>query len=146
MFRTRTASRLREGHDAGIGLIEIVVAMMILALLAIAVLPMLVQGVRTSSKNATLATASQLAGQDIDLVRTLSADCASVSAFDDGPSRIAADARGVALEIRRSVGACPAAADYPGVVRVTILVATVDAPATVLATATTLVLLEKATP
>lgn len=138
---TRPGSR-----DAGLGIIEIMISMMLLAILAVAVLPVLVQGLRTSSSNATLATASQFAGQELDSVRTLSADCATVSSFDDGPSRVTADARGIPLEIRRSVGACPAAVDYPGVVSVSIEVTRVGAPTSVLARGTTLVLLTKAAP
>lgn len=133
-------------RDAGLGLVEILVSMLILALLAIAVLPVLMQGMKTSSNTATLATAGQLAAQELEVARTLSADCATLSAFDDAPAHTALDARGVSLLISRSVGACPAAADYPGVVRVTVQVAKVDAPSAVLATATTLVLLEKAAP
>jgi type II secretory pathway pseudopilin PulG len=128
------------------GIVEILISMMLLAVLAVAVLPVLVQGLRNSSSNATLATASQFAGQELDSVRALSADCATVSAFDDGPSRVTADARGTPLEIRRTVGACPAAADYPGVVSVSVEVIKVGAPTPVLARATTLVLLKKAAP
>ena len=79
-------------------------------------------------------------------MRVLSGDCATVSAFDDGPPRVTADASGAPLEIRRLVDACPAAADYPGVVRVSIEVTRAGIPAPVLARATTLVLLKKATP
>ena len=135
-----------ESRDAGIGLIEIMISMMLLALLSIAILPFLVQGMRNSSSNATLATASQFAGQEINSVRALSADCATVSSFDDGPVMVKADARGVQLQIRRLVGACPAAADYPGVVSVSVEVTRVGVPTPALARATTLVLVKKAAP
>lgn len=142
----RTHLRFLGGRDVGLGLVEILVSMMILAILAIAVLPVLVQGLRTSSRNATLATASQFAGQELDLVRTFSSDCATVSTFDDVPSRVATDARGVSLEIRRSVGACPAATDYPGVVRVSAEITRAGVPTPILAKATTFVLIERAAP
>ena len=133
-------------RDIGLGLIEIMISMMLLALLSVAILPVLVQGLRNSSSNSTLATASQLAGQELDAVRTLSADCATVSSIDDGPARLTADARGIPLEIRRFVGACPAASDYPGVVSVSVEVARVGATSPVLARATTLVLVKRAAP
>ena len=138
--------RFLGGRDAGLGLVEILVSMMILAILAIAVLPVLVQGLRTSSSNATLATASQFAGQELDLVRTYNSDCTTIGSFDDVPTRVATDARGVSLEIRRSVGDCPAATDYPGVVRVSVEIIRAGVPTPILAKATTFVLLERAAP
>ncbi|TFC87999.1 prepilin-type N-terminal cleavage/methylation domain-containing protein [Cryobacterium sinapicolor] len=138
--------RLLGGRDPGLGLVEILVSMMILAILAVAVLPVLVQGLRTSGSNATLATASQFAGQELDLVRRYNSDCSTVSTFDDVPTRVAADARGVSLEIRRSVGACPAATAYPGVVRVSVEITRAGIPSPILAKATTFVLLEGAAP
>ena len=142
----RPCVRVHPLEEKGLGLIEILVSMLILALLAVAVLPVLVQGLRTSSNNATRATANQFAGQELDLVRTLSPNCTAVSAFDDGPSRVATDARGISLEIRRLVGACPAATDYPGVVSVSVEVRNMGIPTPILAKATTLVLLENASP
>ena len=133
-------------RELGLGIVEIMVSMMLIALLAIAILPVLVQGMRNSSSNATLATASQFAGQEINSVRALSADCATVSSFDDGPVMVKADARGVQLQIRRLVGACPAAADYPGVVSVSVEVTRVGVPTPALARATTLVLVKRAAP
>ncbi|WP_104171743.1 hypothetical protein [Cryobacterium sp. M23] len=133
-------------RDIGIGLIEIMISMMLLAVLSIAILPVLVQGLRNSSSNATLATASQFARQELASVRAFSADCATISTFDDGPSTVTADARGAPLSIRRLVGACPAAADYPGVVNVSIEVTRVGVPTPVLARATTLVLVKRAAP
>ena len=146
MKAIRTWVSYRGAPDTGLGLVEILVSMLILALLAVAILPVLVQGLRTSSDNATRATANQLADQELDLVRTLRPDCAAVSAFDDGPSRVATDARGISLEISRAVGACPAATDYPGVVSVSVEVRSLGVPTPILAKATTLVLLEKAAP
>ncbi|TFC64589.1 type II secretion system protein [Cryobacterium sp. TMT2-18-3] len=142
----RTSVRFRDDPDTGLGLFEILVSMMILALLAVAVLPVLVQGLRSASNNATRATANQFAGQELDLVRTLSPNCTAVSAFDDGPSQVATDARGISLEIIRFVGACPAVTDYPGVVSVSVEIRNLGVPTPILAKATTLVLLEKAAP
>ncbi|KGJ82349.1 hypothetical protein GY21_00845 [Cryobacterium roopkundense] len=52
--------------DAGFGLIEIAVSMFLLALLAVAFLPFLVQGVRQSSANGTLATGTQLVNKEME--------------------------------------------------------------------------------
>ena len=146
MKTIRKRLALPESRDGGIGLVEIMISMMLLALLSIAILPVLVQGIRNSSSNARLATATQFAGQELESVRALSPDCATVSTFDDGPPRVTADASGVQLSIRRLVGACPAAADYPGVVSVSVDVTRVGAPTPVLARATTLVLVKRAAP
>ncbi|TFC82237.1 hypothetical protein E3T23_04675 [Cryobacterium cheniae] len=146
MKTIRKRLALPESRDGGIGLVEIMISMMLLAILTIAILPVLVQGMRNSSSNATLATASQFAGQELASVRALSADCATISSFGAGPSTVTADARGVPLSIRRFVGACPSAADYPGVVNVSVEVTRVGVPTPVLARATTLVLVKRATP
>lgn len=141
------STRLRlPGSDEGLGLIEIMISMMLLALLAVAVLPVLVQGLRQSSTNVVLATASQLVGKELDLVRALDANCITVSTFDDIAPPIVTDERGVSFEIHRSVGTCPAAAAYPGVVSVSVDVRRVGEPPPALARASTLVLLDQATP
>ena len=62
-------TELRNPDDEGLSLIEIVVAMFILALLSVAFLPLLVQGVRQSAQTATIATATQLANARMDAER-----------------------------------------------------------------------------
>lgn len=124
---------LRDGgtDEAGFGIIEIVVAMFLLGLLAVAVIPLLVQGLTLSSTNATLAAATQLANQQIEQVRTQQS-CALVT-----PATVSTTADGHTLTATRTVGTCPASG-YPLTVPVSVSVTRADGGA-VLATASTLV-------
>ncbi|SFN93026.1 hypothetical protein [Mycetocola miduiensis] len=126
--------------DSGLGIVEIVVSMFLLALLAMAFLPLLIQGMTASVKSATVATASQLLNQQLDLVRAVPPNCAAVQAFDDAVVPSTTDARGTAFQPVREVLACPAS--YPGVVNVKVMV---KEGADVLAEAVTLVYVESAT-
>ncbi|MGH1525679.1 type IV pilus modification PilV family protein [Leifsonia sp. L25] len=55
--------------EGGFGIAEVLVAMFLLAVIAVAIIPILVQGLRLSVQNATVATATQLANQQIEQVR-----------------------------------------------------------------------------
>jgi type II secretory pathway pseudopilin PulG len=106
--------------ESGLGLIEIVVSMFLLALLAVAFLPLLIQGMKTSVRNSTVATASQLLDQQIGAVRALPPTCDDVQTFDDTVPLPTTDARGTDFQPVRKVFDCPTA--YPGVVRVEVKV------------------------
>lgn len=106
--------------DAGLGLIEIIVSMFLLALVAMAFLPVLIQGMKASVSNATLATAGQLVSEQMDQARALPSTCEALSAFDDVAVATAIDARGTVFLPHRQVGACPTA--YPGLVAVRVWV------------------------
>ncbi len=127
--------RVTSGNDRGFGIIEIVISMFLLALLAAALLPLLVQGLQQSAANATLATATQLANDQIELARAEST-CAGLSSSN----QTVTDARGVSLLVARTVGPCtvPADAENPSKVAVSVTVKRGDT-GTVLATANTLV-------
>ena len=129
-------------RESGVGLIEIVISLFLLALLAMAFFPVLVQGMKTSVLNAKIATASQFVGQQLDIVRTLPDNCAAIAAFDDTAVATVADSRGNNFQPYRLVGACPGS--YPGVVKVTACVTEVG-QSHHLADATTLVYVSSAT-
>lgn len=129
-------------NEAGFGLIEIMVSMFLLALLATAFLPLLIQAMRTSVMNASVATANQLASAQLDELRTLDPYCDTVSAFDDVTPASVTDTRGTVYQPSRAVAACPSV--YPGVIEVTVSVARAGEPSS-LARARTLVYLESAT-
>jgi len=133
----------REPHsgESGFSLIEVMVSMFLLALLAVAFLPLLVTGMKTTARNATIATASGLVSAQLEQVRTLASTCAAVGAFDDTTVATVTDERGTVFHPRRAVAACPST--YPGTVRVRAWV-TENTGSTVLAQAVTYVYLEKA--
>lgn len=125
----------RLTDDAGFGIAEVLVAMFLLGLIAVALIPILVQGLRVSAQNAALATATQLANQQIEQVRGVTA-CGSITA-----ATTTASAQNVPLKAVRTIGTtCPAGptTGYPTTVKVSVTVTRTDT-SVVLATANTLV-------
>ena len=138
-----TVANHTKSDDVGIGLIEIIISMFLLALLATAFLPILVQGLNTSVRTTTIATATQLAGEQLDKLRELGTTCSEVSVFDDAVPAAVTDERGTVYQPRRLVAACPAT--YPGVVSVRVWV-TRTGIVQPLADATTLFYVKSAAP
>lgn len=67
--------------EAGFSLIEIVVSMLLLALAAIAFLPLAIQAIKLTATNATLATATQIVAQQLEQVGAAGTSCSAVKAF-----------------------------------------------------------------
>jgi type II secretory pathway pseudopilin PulG len=126
---------VRSDED-GFGLIEIVVSMLMLAVLSVAFLPVLVQGIKQSNINATIATATQMVQDQMELARNQNPDCSDVMLLGSTAVANVTDHRGVVLQTSRTTGGCPAS--YPGTILITVTVTRQDTGATV-ATAKTLV-------
>ena len=126
--------------ESGMGLVEIVVSMFILALLAMSFLPILIQGMRSSVNNAIHATAGQLVSEQMDQARALPAVCDGIVGFGAAVLTPTTDARGNVFQPHREVGACPAS--YPGVVSVRVWI---TEGADTLAEAKTLIYVSSAT-
>src|SRR5690606_19206762 len=75
---TTIRQRLSARTDDGMGLIEVMVAMFLLAILALALLPLLVNGLQLAVTNTTLAAATQLANDRIRIAHAASPDCSDV--------------------------------------------------------------------
>lgn len=101
---------------------EIVVSMFILGLIAIAFLPLLIQGVQVTAKNRILATATQLVHDQLERARAIGT-CDGLVAFGADTSQPNAD-----FQLTRTVlhpdtpAADPCTISYPGVIKVTIVV------------------------
>ncbi|TFB48430.1 prepilin-type N-terminal cleavage/methylation domain-containing protein [Cryobacterium tagatosivorans] len=135
------AARQRED---GFGLIEIVVSMFLLALLAVAFLPLLITSMKTTVKNSTIATATQLVSQQMEQARAAGDTCTALTAYGNPSPALAAvtDARGNSYQAARAVEVCPTLATaYPRTARVTVTVS-VAGSAVPAQTATTLVYLK----
>jgi len=129
---TRIAERLRS--DSGFGLIETTISMFMLAILAVLFLPLLVQGLKQSAANTTLATGTQLVNERLHTAQATGPGCASVSALA-GTSDFT-DPRGIVIQVTTTVGTCPVG---NGTVTVAVTAVRTDTSAS-LATASTLVL------
>jgi Tfp pilus assembly protein PilV len=122
-------------NDAGFGMIEIVVSMFMLALLAIAFLPVLLTGVRSTASNAVTATATQLANQSLEATRASTfATCAALQGLRS--TTVEDDGRGGDLQVIRTV-TCSDGDGQPEII--TVIVREADGDRTVLARATTFV-------
>jgi type II secretory pathway pseudopilin PulG len=93
--------------DAGLGLVEVVIAMFLFAIIALAAIPVLIQGMRTSADNATMATAAQLASRDIESARSVAASCSALRSYATTAASTTTDERGIRYTMARSVGPCP---------------------------------------
>jgi type II secretory pathway pseudopilin PulG len=124
----------RVEAEYGFGIAEVLVAMFILGLIAVAIIPILVQGLRLSVTNATIAAATQLANQQVEQVRGFTA-CSTIV-----PATTTATVSNVTLQASRTVNTvCPVlTTSYPTTVRVSVSVKRTDTNV-VLATANTLV-------
>lgn len=90
--------------DRGIGLLEIVISMFLIALLAIAFIPVIISGIRASSLNSTVATATRLVSQAVDAARTAApTTCAEAQLLNTTSTQV--DAQGVTLRVTTSVPA-----------------------------------------
>jgi type II secretory pathway pseudopilin PulG len=104
-----------RAQESGIGLIEIVVSMFLIALLAMAFLPLLIQSLKATTTNTSVASATQLVSQQLERVRTVGATCSAITSFASTDPAPVTDDRGVVLSIdRQLVGACPTT--FPGTI------------------------------
>lgn len=134
-------SRLLRTSEAGFGLVEIVVSMLLLAIIAAAFLPVLATTVVQSAKNVTTTTAIQMVSDQLERGRNASPTCAALTAFKNETVLDIVDSRSVPLKTTRTLGACPST--YPGTVKLTATVTRTDTNKVVVE-ATTLIYLEKA--
>lgn len=133
--------RFASDEDAGFGLVEIVVSMFLLALLAVAFLPLLIDAMRATVRNATTATATQLVSEQLDAVSLLPRTCAALTAFETATVPTTTDARGTDYTARRDASTCPSSG-YPVAVQVRVWVTASNNP-DLLVDAVTTVIVER---
>lgn len=104
--------------QAGVSVVEIVMAMFILAVMSIGVLPLMMGSVQASAKNRDLVAATSLANAQLatlqaDFPNSAENSCNAVKAM---AATAISDPSGSGATATISVGDCPA--DYPGTVTV----------------------------
>jgi prepilin-type N-terminal cleavage/methylation domain-containing protein len=131
-----------RANDEGFTLIEIVVAMFILALVAVALLPLLINGTKQAAQSAAVASATQIVNAQLSYARAAGPTCSAILTAASPAVGNKSSYRGVPLQLAYSVGACPTTpaptATTPGTIQVTATVTRTDTGKT-LATATTLI-------
>lgn len=111
--------------DTGFSLVELVIAMFVLAVLSLAVLPLLVGTTRASVENRGLLTATAFANDRLAVLQAAypatpgddSTSCAALRALEASPPAVDP---ATGLVARLSVGACPT--EFPASVPVTVTV------------------------
>lgn len=126
---------LRSANNSGFTLIEVVVAILLLAIVALGLIPGLVGALKVSSQNTNIATASQLVNQQIDAARAGTPTCATLTIYKNQILPPVVDRRGVSFQPKRSV-TCTAGAAGAATVSVSV---TLSGSPKMLATATTYV-------
>jgi prepilin-type N-terminal cleavage/methylation domain-containing protein len=126
----------QRDDESGFGLVELVVAIAILALISLSLVPLLINGITQSASNTTIATATQYANQQIELSAAQPTSCQHFNDYGILSTQTQVDPRGVTLVITNTVAACPTA--FPNSRVFTSTVTRQDTGATLI-TATTLV-------
>ena len=121
MNRRRCANSPLEGEH-GFGMIEIVVSMFLIALMALAMLPVLISSSRLTATNVVVTRATQVVSAQFDLARrqgALTPSCAAMQALATATPVAVVEPNGEPLRFTRLV-VCPIT--YPGTVSVTVTV------------------------
>ncbi|KQX07960.1 MULTISPECIES: type IV pilus modification PilV family protein [unclassified Leifsonia] len=127
--------------ERGFGMVEILVSMLLLGIVAIAFLPLLIQGLKVSQLNTTTATATQLVNQQADGALATPQNCDAFVEFMGRPLVSVTDPRGVVLTPHiTGTTTCPTV--YPATVSIRVYVT--NPSGSVVAETTALILLQKA--
>ena len=108
------------GDERGIGIIEIVVSMFLIALLVLSFIPVLINSNRLSARNTTMATATQIVNKQIELARGFAPQaptapsCDFINTFVLRSIPPYVDPRGITLQAAWSPITCPSSG--PGTV------------------------------
>ncbi len=113
-----------DTSEDGLGLVEIMIALFLLAILAVSFLPVLIQGLQLSVRNATLSTASQVLAEELDRLGSVPRTCADLAAHLATTPTPTTDGRGVVYQPQRSLhaGATCVAGATPSTVKIDLTV------------------------
>ena len=107
-------------RQAGVSLVEIVVAMFLFAIMSVAVLPLMIGGVQASATNRDLVAVNSLANAQLATLETIFPNSAenSCAAVVAAAASGVADPSGSGATASITVGTCPSS--YPATVTVTV--------------------------
>ena len=112
--------------ERGFGVIEIVVSMFLLGVLFISYIPLMINSVKDTGMNTTIATATQIVNEQIEGARAVRSpastepSCQDITTFLQATLAPVKDPRGVTLVPQWDPTSCPST--YPGVIRVRVTV------------------------
>lgn len=117
--------------------------MFLLTLLAVAFLPLLIESLRITVRNATIATATQVLSEQLDSLQVVDRTCAAYASWASQTITAITDDRQSSYQASRTVSGCTPATTFPSTVTVTVSVA-VTPDTAVRVEATTLAIVESA--
>ncbi|WP_194395690.1 type IV pilus modification PilV family protein [Microbacterium atlanticum] len=91
-----------ERNQVGLSLVEVVIAMLLLGLIAVAILPALWQGIQLSSQQSSTATATRFLNSLVEEARELE-DCSTIPSVI---GRTITDGKGAAMTSTGSLSGC----------------------------------------
>jgi prepilin-type N-terminal cleavage/methylation domain-containing protein len=97
---------VQTSEDRGFSIVEVIIAMFLLGLIAVALLPALWQGIQYSSQQSAVATATRQLNAMIEQARD-NPTCTQLTSL--GTPSVVQDGAGGAITISGVVGACPSA-------------------------------------
>jgi Tfp pilus assembly protein PilV len=112
--------------EDGFGMVEVVISLFLLSMLSVSFIPLLINSIKSTGKNTTIATATQIVNQQIEGARAVRSptstmpSCLDVTNFLNVTIASITDPRGVKLLPKWDPTTCPST--YPGVVRARISV------------------------
>ncbi|TFC60397.1 hypothetical protein E3O62_06750 [Cryobacterium sp. TMT2-15-1] len=128
-MNTQVSGRRSISDDvSGFGIIEIVVSMFLLALLIISFAPVLVNTIKFTARNTTIATAAQMANKQIEAARAVRSATSTPPSCNDIKQFLlvtlppVVDPRGITLQPQWDPFATCTASTIPGYVRVRVSV------------------------
>lgn len=133
--------------ERGFGVIEIVVSMFLLGVLLISYIPLMINSVKDTGMNTTIATATQIVNEQIEGARAVRSpastepSCQDITTFLQVTLAPVKDPRGVTLAPQWDPTSCPST--YPGVIRVRVSVTRIGY-STPVASAVTLIFVRSA--
>lgn len=115
-----SGAHTRTTHDEGFGLVEVVIAMLLFAVIAMAILPLALQATRLSAGNRDAVSANAFASSELAAVRARFADGDANSCAEVRGAAVTAapDAANSGLVADIAVAACPTT--YPAALTVTV--------------------------
>ncbi|MDM4761525.1 hypothetical protein QT381_00690 [Galbitalea sp. SE-J8] len=125
-------------RECGLGIIEVVVAVLLIAIVAVAFLPVLLNGLRMSAVNATMAAGNELANAQLEEARAATT-CVELQTWVAAAASVT-DARNVELQAYKSYSGCDNTDSdkstvtidaYPGAVEATVRVTRADTGAAI---------------
>ncbi|GAB3268767.1 type IV pilus modification PilV family protein [Microbacterium lacusdiani] len=131
--------------DRGFGALEALIAMFLLAVIAVAFLPMIMTGLRSAVANTTATTATQLVNEQLAPLSAKPHSCTAVQTWLGTSVPTVTDPRGQTISIQRSGPASLSCSTPPTTVTVTVTATGTDpwsGDARTWATATTIVLID----